>query len=232
MPAAVYIPKTDQARRRGQEVPRVRRLARRAATPQTDGRRADRAVPGQGLHAARRRAAGGQGPAGLLRRRATPRPALEFLSPVKGPSLEQITVEVGSGHDARRPRAPRSVRPGRQEAGQAARPAGLVTEPQPSARLAPAGSGGRRRGGRPRWPGADARADAAAARSVARPTRTGSTCPAAIVYVRASSWSRRSIVVLLRLTRWTLFDCDFIGLDNFSAVLPRAGPASRACATR
>ena len=24
-------------------------------------------------------------------------PALEFLSPVKGPSLEQITVEVGSG---------------------------------------------------------------------------------------------------------------------------------------
>ena len=27
--------------------------------------------------------------------RATP--ALEFLSPVKGPALEQITVEVGSG---------------------------------------------------------------------------------------------------------------------------------------
>ena len=24
-------------------------------------------------------------------------PALEFLSPIKGPSLEQITVEVGSG---------------------------------------------------------------------------------------------------------------------------------------
>ena len=24
-------------------------------------------------------------------------PALEYLSPVKGPSLEQITVEVGSG---------------------------------------------------------------------------------------------------------------------------------------
>ena len=24
-------------------------------------------------------------------------PALEFLSPVKGPALEQITVEVGSG---------------------------------------------------------------------------------------------------------------------------------------
>jgi len=24
-------------------------------------------------------------------------PALEFLSPIKGPSLEQLTVEVGSG---------------------------------------------------------------------------------------------------------------------------------------
>ena len=34
-------------------------------------------------------------------------PALEFLSPVKGPSLEQITVEVGSGHPpARRRRGP------------------------------------------------------------------------------------------------------------------------------
>ena len=31
------------------------------------------------------------------RRRAPPRPALEFLSPIKGPALEQITVEVGSG---------------------------------------------------------------------------------------------------------------------------------------
>ena len=31
------------------------------------------------------------------RPRAPPRPALEFLSPVKGPALEQITVEVGSG---------------------------------------------------------------------------------------------------------------------------------------
>ena len=29
--------------------------------------------------------------------RATSTPALEFLSPIKGPALEQITVEVGSG---------------------------------------------------------------------------------------------------------------------------------------
>ena len=37
--------------------------------------------------------------------RARRRPALEFLSPVKGPALEQITVEVGSGH----PHAPRTA---------------------------------------------------------------------------------------------------------------------------
>ena len=34
--------------------------------------------------------------AGLHRRRQG-RPALEFLSPIKGPVLEQITVAVGSG---------------------------------------------------------------------------------------------------------------------------------------
>ena len=30
-------------------------------------------------------------------RRARSSPALEFLSPIKGPNLENITVEVGSG---------------------------------------------------------------------------------------------------------------------------------------
>ncbi len=50
----------------------------------------------QGLQAAGRRAARGRRPAHLLQGGATA-PALEFLSPVKGPSLEQITVEVGSG---------------------------------------------------------------------------------------------------------------------------------------
>ena len=36
-------------------------------------------------------------------------PALEFLSPIKGPALEQITVEVGSGHALGRRTAPRST---------------------------------------------------------------------------------------------------------------------------
>ena len=35
-------------------------------------------------------------------------PALEFLSPIKGPALEQITVEVGSGIRPA-PTAPRST---------------------------------------------------------------------------------------------------------------------------
>ena len=43
-------------------------------------------------------------------------PALEFLSPVKGPALEQITVAVGTGqYSAEEARA--AVRPGRGEAG-------------------------------------------------------------------------------------------------------------------
>ena len=52
-------------------------------------------------------------------------PALEFVSPVKGPSLEQITVEVGYRHPPRR-RGRRALRQGRREAGQAAGPARLV----------------------------------------------------------------------------------------------------------
>ena len=37
-----------------------------------------------------------------VHRRAARAPALEFLSPIKGPSLEQITVAVGSGLEHRR----------------------------------------------------------------------------------------------------------------------------------
>ena len=51
-------------------------------------------------------------------------PALEFLSPIKGPALEQICVQVGTGQ-VRRQEGRRALRPGRQEAGPAARPAGL-----------------------------------------------------------------------------------------------------------
>ena len=52
-------------------------------------------------------------------------PALEFLSPIKGPSLEQICVAVGTGQmDAAEAAA--ALRRGCGEAGAAARPAGLV----------------------------------------------------------------------------------------------------------
>ena len=52
-------------------------------------------------------------------------PALEFLSPIKGPNLENITVQVGSGITHRQAGC-RPVRRRREEAGSAARPQGLV----------------------------------------------------------------------------------------------------------
>ena len=51
----------------------------------------------KGCDAARRRAARRSRTCSRTSTTATSRPALEFLSPVKGPALEQITVEVGSG---------------------------------------------------------------------------------------------------------------------------------------
>ena len=53
-------------------------------------------------------------------------PALEFLSPVKGPALEQITVEVGLRAAVGRGRR-QALRRGRQEAGAAAGARGLVS---------------------------------------------------------------------------------------------------------
>jgi hypothetical protein len=50
------------------------------------------------LRAAGRRAACGEADMlALFRGQGQDAPALEFLSPIKGPALEQITVEVGSG---------------------------------------------------------------------------------------------------------------------------------------
>ena len=54
-------------------------------------------------------------------------PALEFVSPIKGPNLEKITVEVGSGIKHRR-RGRQALRRGRQEAGSAAGSARLVIQ--------------------------------------------------------------------------------------------------------
>ena len=97
-PAGVYIPKTTDGReaRRGQEVPGLRRqpggLRRRGR-----GGRAQRArtwSKGCALPADVPQAIKDMQP--YFDAGATS-PALEFLSPVKGPALEQITVEVGSG---------------------------------------------------------------------------------------------------------------------------------------
>ena len=57
-------------------------------------------------------------------------PALEFMSPIKGPALEQISIQVGTGQvDGQEGCA--ALRRGRQEAGAAARPARLVLIGQP-----------------------------------------------------------------------------------------------------
>ena len=54
-------------------------------------------------------------------------PALEFVSPIKGPNLERITVEVGSGIKSGKEGAA-ALRRGREEAGPAAGPRRLVTQ--------------------------------------------------------------------------------------------------------
>ncbi len=50
----------------------------------------------KGLHAARGRSARVQDVVPYFDEEASS-PALEFLSPIKGPNLEQILIEVGSG---------------------------------------------------------------------------------------------------------------------------------------
>ena len=146
-------------------------------------------------------------------------PALEFLSPVKGPSLEQITVEVGSGIRTAADGAALYDEDVRSRP--AARPARLVDD-----------SPCRRCRARP------ARAEAGSQRSVTWPIRPSAdhgerirdragrnrrgvlpdlVLPAGGDHLRravpAADASRRC---LFSLTRWTLFDCEFIGLDNFA----------------
>ena len=126
--------------------------------------------------------------------------ALEFLSPVKGPSLEQITVEVGSGIRKAKDGAV-ALRRGREEAGPAARAGGLVMAASISS--------------------TQTRAKAA---RVARPK----------VYTPYSNWFYLPSAVIygvlfivptfasfyFSLTRWSLFDSKFIGLDNFKLFFP------------
>ena len=128
--------------RGGQEVRRVRRDARRAATSRSTAIGAERSV---------RRSTAARCPTTCPAWSADLQPyfdegktnlALEFLSPIKGPTLEQITVAVGSGITVGRGRR-RAVRRGRQEAGAAARPRGLV---RTRTHRQPAGAGGHGRG--------------------------------------------------------------------------------------
>ena len=57
--------------------------------------------------------------------------------------------------------------------------------------------------------------------------RTGSTCRRRSSSASSSS-CRRSLSFYFSLTRWTLFDAEFIGLDNFSQFLARAAAHERA----
>ena len=137
-------------------------------------------------------------------------PALEFLSPVKGPSLEQITRRRRVRTD-RPPAGRRPVRPGRRQAGQAVGPAGLVTESRPSeARAVGLRDDRGARPGRPaahRGPAAGAAPSAHTYSSTVLPPRRHHL-PVIFVVPTVMSF-------YFAFTRWTLFDAKFIGLDNF-----------------
>ena len=150
MPAGVYIPKTIRAPRGGQEVRGLRRQRRRAATSQTAavGATGPYLVEGCALPADVPPAVADLLP--YFQPEGTTAPALEFLSPIKGPALEQITVEVGSGiRSAAEP--PRSTTK-TSEAGPAARPSRLVSRSTALRSLRPGvrtGAGSSLEGGRP-----------------------------------------------------------------------------------
>ena len=98
----LYIPKTTE----GDKLDAAKKFLAFVASPDRavrpdSGRPADRSVRGQGLHAARRPSGRHQDLQPYVDG-GNNSPALEFLSPVKGPNLEKITVEVGSGIRMRR----------------------------------------------------------------------------------------------------------------------------------
>ena len=129
MPAGTYIPKTTEAKGADTSTP-PRSSSPSSPRPRARTRSQPRSAPAgpyvdQGRHAARRRAPGASPTSRPTSTPARPRRRSSSCRRVKGPSLEQITVAVGSGLHVRSGRR-RPVRPGRQEAGQAARPARLV----------------------------------------------------------------------------------------------------------
>ena len=96
MPAAIYIAKTSQHVDEAKDFLALRRLGRGHARPcrrrsRPPGRTSSRdaTLPADALPAVHDIQTYLDDGAAV--------PALEFLSPVKGPSLEQITVAVGSG---------------------------------------------------------------------------------------------------------------------------------------
>ena len=124
-------------------------------------------------------------------------PALEYLSPIKGPALEQITVEVGSGIRSAADAAALYDQDVEKQAKQLGLPDGDHPQPTKSpplieGRAAARGTAVRRRSPYPYW----------------------FVLPGAVVFAVlflaptfASFW--------FSLTRWDLFTASFIGLENF-----------------
>ena len=162
--------------------------------------------------------AGGQGHPDRTSTRGAAAPALEFLSPVKGPALEQITVAVGSGQNTAEEGAELYDQDVEKQA-TAARPAGLVSRrrgrPPQGAR-----PGGRPGCGRPPPPRHWTRT---VADGVGRPPparrRAGRlsllVLPAGAIVFGIIFVVPTLLSFYYSLTRWTLFDAEFIGLDNF-----------------
>ena len=98
MPAGIYIPKTTE----GAKLEAAKKFLAFAASKEAATRR-PRRTPPSGPYVVKGCTLPDDVPAAVkdlqpyVDDRATTSPALEFLSPIKGPALEQITVEVGSG---------------------------------------------------------------------------------------------------------------------------------------
>ena len=193
--------------------------SRAASADQAVG--ADRPVPDQGLRAARTACRPRCTTCCPTSRRQGDTPALEFLSPVKGPALEQITVEVGSGIPPAEDGAALYDQDVKKQAKQLGL-AGLVTVTSPA-----------RHSARP----AGGRLGMAGVPAAASPTRTATmTPPRPLRRTRTAAWPSQAraepyaaqvdclslwfyvpggvvyvvlflvptlLVVLLRLTRWT-----------------------------
>ena len=147
-------------------------------------------------------------------------PALEFLSPIKGPALEQITVAVGSGLNSPR-KAALYDQDVEKQAQHWVSPAGK--------RLPVDREAANEHRSRPPGPAPVVATEPERARAGA--TAAIATAPAhrrlrtALVLHPGGHRLRLIFIVptalsfYYSLTRWTLFDTEFIGLDNFALFL-------------